>query len=363
MDRPSKEVTGWVAYGGGWGHGVGMSQTGAVGMAEKGRTSKTQRWLDLIAFLVRHRFPVDVDQVMNGVPAYRSKWNSGEVKDKQTVRRMFERDKDELRSAGIPLETRDYLIDGVEKAQGYELASRDGTLMVRPSVRTAVIPSSETDIDCIRATDISSGHLEVDRWVRGVGRVLRGVSRRGRRGEGLEERHSSLLQDPFEAAGGEGVDVEVEEQADVEVGQAEVGEDLGHVDGGELLRDLQLHDHLLLDQHVEPVAAVQADAAVDDRLRDLAPDAHTAVPQLLRQAHLVRLLQQPRPEDPVDLDGCPDDPPRQPARPVVPQVPAHVTASFDPFDSSSPSCHAVVRRLLTPRGIGMPGWDDLARPA
>lgn len=27
-----------MAYGGGWGHGVGMSQTGAVGMAERGRT-------------------------------------------------------------------------------------------------------------------------------------------------------------------------------------------------------------------------------------------------------------------------------------------------------------------------------------
>jgi stage II sporulation protein D len=34
----SRGVTGWKAYGGGWGHGVGMSQTGAVGMAERGRT-------------------------------------------------------------------------------------------------------------------------------------------------------------------------------------------------------------------------------------------------------------------------------------------------------------------------------------
>ena len=89
------------------------------------RITKTQRWLDLIAFLVRHHFPVDVDQVMNGVPAYREKWTSGDERDRQTVRRMFERDKDELRSAGIPLETRDYLIDGVEKAQGYELAGKD----------------------------------------------------------------------------------------------------------------------------------------------------------------------------------------------------------------------------------------------
>lgn len=38
VDRRTRTVTGWKAFGGGWGHGVGMSQTGAVGMAERGRT-------------------------------------------------------------------------------------------------------------------------------------------------------------------------------------------------------------------------------------------------------------------------------------------------------------------------------------
>jgi stage II sporulation protein D len=37
-DNKTKEVTGFKVYGGGWGHGVGLSQTGAVGMAEKGYT-------------------------------------------------------------------------------------------------------------------------------------------------------------------------------------------------------------------------------------------------------------------------------------------------------------------------------------
>jgi stage II sporulation protein D len=37
-DPQTKAVTGWEAWGGGWGHGTGMSQTGAAGMAEKGRT-------------------------------------------------------------------------------------------------------------------------------------------------------------------------------------------------------------------------------------------------------------------------------------------------------------------------------------
>ena len=35
IDKKTKELTGFVAWGGGFGHGVGMSQTGAVGMAEK----------------------------------------------------------------------------------------------------------------------------------------------------------------------------------------------------------------------------------------------------------------------------------------------------------------------------------------
>jgi stage II sporulation protein D len=38
VDRRTGEVTGFEAFGGGWGHGVGMNQTGATGMAEKGAT-------------------------------------------------------------------------------------------------------------------------------------------------------------------------------------------------------------------------------------------------------------------------------------------------------------------------------------
>jgi stage II sporulation protein D len=38
VDKKTNEVTGFVAWGGGWGHGVGLSQTGAVGMAEKKAT-------------------------------------------------------------------------------------------------------------------------------------------------------------------------------------------------------------------------------------------------------------------------------------------------------------------------------------
>ena len=38
VNSKTKEITGFKAYGGGWGHGVGLSQTGAAGMAEKGKS-------------------------------------------------------------------------------------------------------------------------------------------------------------------------------------------------------------------------------------------------------------------------------------------------------------------------------------
>ena len=37
VDKKTGEI-GFEAYGGGWGHGVGLNQTGATGMAEKGAT-------------------------------------------------------------------------------------------------------------------------------------------------------------------------------------------------------------------------------------------------------------------------------------------------------------------------------------
>ncbi|HEV8263825.1 MAG TPA: SpoIID/LytB domain-containing protein [Gemmatimonadales bacterium] len=38
IDPKTDTIVGWQAWGGGWGHGTGMSQTGAAGMAERGRT-------------------------------------------------------------------------------------------------------------------------------------------------------------------------------------------------------------------------------------------------------------------------------------------------------------------------------------
>jgi len=90
------------------------------------RISKTQRWLDLIAFLVGRRVPVEAERIMEAVPAYAEKYQEGDDTARQTVRRMFERDKDELRDLGIPIETVPLsLHHGAEEVLAYRLSNRD----------------------------------------------------------------------------------------------------------------------------------------------------------------------------------------------------------------------------------------------
>ena len=88
--------------------------------------TKVQRWLDLIAYLVGRHFPVPVEELMERLPAYARDWRGGDEKARASVRRKFERDKDELRDLGIPLETVTYTINyGLEEAQGYRISKKD----------------------------------------------------------------------------------------------------------------------------------------------------------------------------------------------------------------------------------------------
>jgi predicted DNA-binding transcriptional regulator YafY len=85
--------------------------------------TKVQRWLDLIAYLVGRHFPVPVEELMERLPAYVRDWKGGDETTRASVRRKFERDKDELRELGIPLETVTYSINyGAEEAQGYRIS-------------------------------------------------------------------------------------------------------------------------------------------------------------------------------------------------------------------------------------------------
>ncbi|MCI0436054.1 MAG: WYL domain-containing protein [Gemmatimonadetes bacterium] len=90
------------------------------------RITKLQRWIDLIACLVGRRVPVPFEDLMRQVPAYAQKWDEDDGTAQAAVRRMFERDKDELRRHGIPLQTVRYSINfGTEQIEGYRIARRD----------------------------------------------------------------------------------------------------------------------------------------------------------------------------------------------------------------------------------------------
>lgn len=87
------------------------------------RITKAQRLLDLIACLLGRRTPMTVEEIFEAVPAYRPDGGS----NPESVRRMFERDKDELRGLGIPIDTQQFPINyGLDTAEGYVL--RPGAL-------------------------------------------------------------------------------------------------------------------------------------------------------------------------------------------------------------------------------------------
>ena len=65
------------------------------------RAPKIQRWMDLLAELLARSYPVSFEELIQRVPAYRAAPNH------EARRRMFERDKDELKAFGIPLEHRE----------------------------------------------------------------------------------------------------------------------------------------------------------------------------------------------------------------------------------------------------------------
>jgi hypothetical protein len=77
---------------------------------------KIQRWVDLLAALLRRQYPVTFDQLIDEVPAYRAEQKP------ESRRGTFERDKLELRKFGVPIETVENY-DG--EVPGYQLRVRD----------------------------------------------------------------------------------------------------------------------------------------------------------------------------------------------------------------------------------------------
>lgn len=68
-------------------------------------TPKLTRWIDLLAALLAHRMPVTFEQLARDVPAYLADGSVAAGQPSDTLKRMFERDKVELRELGVPIET------------------------------------------------------------------------------------------------------------------------------------------------------------------------------------------------------------------------------------------------------------------
>ncbi len=84
--------------------------------------TKLQRLIDLVAYLAKHHFPVERADIWEHVPGYVAGVD-GNAQQKATVRRTFERDKDELRSLGVPIESVEQPQRfGTERVVAYRLA-------------------------------------------------------------------------------------------------------------------------------------------------------------------------------------------------------------------------------------------------
>lgn len=105
------------------------------------RDRKLHRWTDLLAALLRRRYPATLEELKGEVAAYAAAPN------KAALRRAFERDKEELRSFGVPIETVD---DPDGDASGYRL-KREHFYLPYLSVAGAKQPPKTVDRDGFRA--------------------------------------------------------------------------------------------------------------------------------------------------------------------------------------------------------------------
>jgi proteasome accessory factor B len=77
-----------------------------------GRIDRTERLLNLVVCLMSTRYPVSRERIVEMIPGY------GQAPSVSALERMFERDKDELRALGIPIET---VLDSSGDVEGYRI--------------------------------------------------------------------------------------------------------------------------------------------------------------------------------------------------------------------------------------------------
>ena len=94
-------------------------------------TDKLHRWLDLLAALLSRRFPASLAELRRDVPGY-----ADDSVHAESILRMFERDKEELRDLGVVIDT---VTDG-EGASRYQLRQQDFYLPLLSMAET-MLPS------------------------------------------------------------------------------------------------------------------------------------------------------------------------------------------------------------------------------
>jgi hypothetical protein len=106
-------------------------------------------------------------------------------------------------------------------------------------------------------------------------------------------------------------DLEVDEEADGEAGEFEIGHELGFMDRQKLFYGLQLDDDSLLDEQVDPVAAIEGNRFVLNGKIDLSTKRYASQGELVAHALFVSRLEQPWAEGPMHLDRRSDNRLRQ----------------------------------------------------
>ncbi|MDP3940208.1 MAG: WYL domain-containing protein [Deltaproteobacteria bacterium] len=90
--------------------------------------TKTERWLNLLAFLLDHRRPVPREEILSQVEDYKTDWIEGSERSRESVRRKFERDKAELKELGVviePLKEKIVANHSDQEVEAYQLKPRE----------------------------------------------------------------------------------------------------------------------------------------------------------------------------------------------------------------------------------------------
>lgn len=102
-------------------------------------------------------------------------------------------------------------------------------------------------------------------------------------------------------------DVEIDQKAGRASCQLEVCQDLGLMHREQPLDGLDLDDDKILDDQIDAIARVEGDSLIDNRYNPLNDIPQAARCQLVLEAWHIRRLQQPRTENPMDLDRGAND--------------------------------------------------------